>query len=59
MEALFAEPKNYIGLRRLRLRRMELRARAVLPGGNSAEPETGAIPQGQANSADGKGMKLV
>ena len=46
VEALFAELKNQIGLRRLRLRRMQVRTRAVLLGGDGAESETaGAVPQ--------------
>ena len=45
VEALFSELKNQIGLRRLRLRRMQVRTRAVLPGCRGTEPETtGAVP---------------
>ena len=37
-----------------------LRARAILPGGYSAEPETaGAIPQPEVNRADGNCMNLA
>ncbi len=46
VKALFAELKNQIGLRRLRLRRLRFCAGTVLPGSRSAEPQTlGALPQ--------------
>ncbi len=40
VEALFAELKNQIGLRRLRLRRMKFGAGAVLSSSHCPEPET-------------------
>jgi len=46
VEALFAELKNYIGLRRLRLRRMRFIREQFYLAAHGAEPETaGAIPQ--------------
>ena len=46
VEALFAELKNHIGLRRLRLRRMKFVRGTVLPGSSGAKHQaTGAIPQ--------------
>ena len=49
VEALFAELKNQIGLRRLRLRRLKF-ARAVLPGRGGPEHQTiGALPQPSDN----------
>ena len=54
VEALFAELKNQIGLRRLRLRTTEVRARTVLPGSGGAEHQaTGALPQPTDNSCYG------
>ena len=51
VEALFAELKNQIGLRRLRLRQTEVRAGAVLPGSGGAEHQaTGALPQPTDNT---------
>ena len=45
VEALFAELKNQIGLRRLRLTTDEVRSRAVLPRGGCAEYQApGALP---------------
>lgn len=46
VEALFAELKKQIGLRRLRLAEAEVRARAVLSGGGCAEHQaTGSFPR--------------
>jgi hypothetical protein len=46
VEALFAELKNLIGLRRLRLRRMKFVRERFLPCSGGPEPQaTGAIPQ--------------
>ncbi len=50
VEALFAELKNQIGLRRLRLRRVC--SRAVLPGCGCAKPQAlGPLPQPKAAAA--------
>jgi hypothetical protein len=46
VEALFAEPKNLIGLRSLRLRPMKFVREQFFPGSNSPTPQaTGAVPQ--------------
>ncbi len=46
MEALFAELKNLIGLRRLRLPEIEVRTGAALPGSGGTEHQaTGAVPE--------------
>ena len=46
MEALFAELKNQIGLRRLRLQRLKFVSAQVLPGSSGPEHQAiGAFPQ--------------
>ena len=51
VEALFAELKNQIGLRRLRLRRLKFRAGAVLPGSRGPEHQAAsAVPQPTDNT---------
>jgi len=58
VEALFAELKNQIGLRRRAPAPDEVRAGAVLPGGRGTEPETaGAVPRPN-NTADGVGNNV-
>jgi hypothetical protein len=53
VEALFAELKSHIGLRRLRLRRLKVRPRAVLPGGYRTEHQTsGPVPQPANNTTN-------
>jgi hypothetical protein len=59
MEALFAELKNQIGLRRLRLAETQIRARAVLPGSGSSEHQaTRPLPQ-SADATGSGGHHLV
>src|ERR1700684_4317821 len=59
VEALFAELKNQIGLRRLRLRRLKFRAGTVLPGSCGTEYQTaGPVPQ-QSTRSDIRCSRLI
>jgi hypothetical protein len=60
VEALFAELKNQIGLRRLRLRRLKFVREQFFPAAARAEPQTRrAIPQLPVNPADCNCMNLT
>jgi hypothetical protein len=53
VEALFAQLKNQIGLRRVRLRRLPF-VREQLPGGGGSKPQAiGAVPQPTDNTHGG------